>query len=506
MHPIRAALVLAIGLSVTLSAQTPATQDGLVVVAELEKTLAKATKQLSDLKAILAAAPPCPVCLVCPPPTVCPTCPPPTVCPTTPPPAPLPVVTTVTTAAELTAALQTGGAIAAVAGTYVGNFTFSVPTAFDGAGATLAPLDVLSPVVTVAGDDVTVRNVRVQLGKADRDAILVGSTMATSADQQPHRVLFEDVTVLPTATGGHRGFSLHGSDITLRRVRVEGFLEQNRDSQAVWINNGPGPYVIEDSHLEASGENILVGGDTIRIQGMVPADITVRNNTLLKPQAWRLKSGSVKNSFELKCATRVLFEGNVLDGNWRDAQSGHMIVLTPRNQYGDSPWCGVTDVVVRGNRSVRHTDGYAVNILGTDNNFPSQQTARIEISGNYFSDSVKGIQVGAGVTDFLKITDNTLPAIRWNLLTFTGFGPLTPLEFARNVALSGEYGVNGDGVSPGVPSLTAYTTGLVWSGNVIEKTPVRWIQWPAGTTLLAPGTLAPLLDASGHYTVGGAGW
>jgi hypothetical protein len=49
----------------------------------------------------------------------------------------------------------------------------------------------------------------------------------------------------------------------------------------------------------------------------------------------------------------------------------------------------------------------------------------------------------------------------------------------------------------------------VVQGNVIEQ-PVRTI-WPwtapnTNTFVVAPNTLAPLLDAEGHYTPGGAGW
>jgi hypothetical protein len=45
-----------------------------------------------------------------------------------------------------------------------------------------------------------------------------------------------------------------------------------------------------------------------------------------------------------------------------------------------------------------------------------------------------------------------------------------------------------------------------WTGNVIEKTAARSIEWPRGTTLLAPGGLASLLDAEFHYVRGHAGW
>jgi hypothetical protein len=166
----------------------------------------------------------------------------------------------VSTSAALATALQAGGTINLASGTYTGNFAISKATTLTGS-ATLVPSDPLTPTLTVQANDVVVKGLSIQLGDPSRDAVVVGSETATSADVQPHRVRFENVKVLPsTKGGGHRGFALHGVDITLQSVSVTGFYEKGRDSQAVWICNGPGPYAVLDSVLEASGENLLVGG------------------------------------------------------------------------------------------------------------------------------------------------------------------------------------------------------------------------------------------------------
>ena len=255
---------------------------------------------------------------------------------------------TVTDAAALGAALAAGGSITLAPGTYAGNFTISKPTKLAGAGATLTAADGFKPTLTVAANGVEVRGLSVRLGKPDRDAIVVGSLEATSADAQPHGVLFEDVNVLPSLEGGgHRGFALHGADITLRRVSVLGFYEKGRDSQAVWICNGPGPYAVLDSVLEATGENILIGGATPGIVGMNPANITIKGNTIRKPESFRTL-GTVKNSVEAKIGIGVVIEGNTIDGNWTDGQAGSTIVITVRGQ-GNCPWCTVDDVTIRGN-------------------------------------------------------------------------------------------------------------------------------------------------------------
>src|SRR5262245_34354727 len=160
--------------------------------------------------------------------------------------------TTITTAADFAQALARGGPITVEPGTYVGNFVIGQPTALTLDGAILMPQDPLSPTLLVTANDVTVTLGTIWSGAPDRDTVIVGDFNATSADQQPHRVTFDRVRV-QAGTGGHRAFALHGADLTVRNCTVLGFWEKGRDSQAIWIHNGPGPYTIENNYLEASG-------------------------------------------------------------------------------------------------------------------------------------------------------------------------------------------------------------------------------------------------------------
>lgn len=124
-----------------------------------------------------------------------------------------------------------------------------------------------------------------------------------------------------------------------------------------------GPFKIENNFLEASGEQILLGGGPATL---TPSDITVTSNHFWKPWQWmpgnaHFVGGAdghpfiVKNHFELKNAVRVLFEANLLENNWGGfSQSGYGILLTPRNQatHGGKgrfvcPLCQVTDVTIR---------------------------------------------------------------------------------------------------------------------------------------------------------------
>jgi hypothetical protein len=414
----------------------------------------------------------------------------------------------VTNAAELTAALLSGGAIRLTPGRYVGNFAITVdgttlvgrdtlPDARvqppDVAGVVLAPADPLSPALRVTASRVTVTGLTVVNGATDRETVVVGSDSATTAVQQPDDVTLDRIAVLAGESGGVRGIS-HTRKVTLTRSHVAGFWYRGRDAQAVLVVNGPGPYIFRDNYLEGSGENVMFGGATIRIKDCVPSDVEIVGNTLAKPEAWRTLKGTVKNSLEFKAVRRALVENNVIDGSWKDAQDGSPILLTPRNQYGDNPWVVVEDVTIRGNIVRRTTDGFAVSILGRDNNHPSRQTARVTIERNLFTDARNGIRVMGGVEGALTVRRNTFPAIAYNWFAFSGAGPPTPLAVTGNVTRSGSYGISGDGSTPvGTPSLKL-TRVLAFSGNVIERTAVRNVSWPDGNTLLAPGALATLLD------------
>jgi hypothetical protein len=426
----------------------------------------------------------------------------------------------VSTATELINALSKGGVIQLAPGTYEGNFIVSVPgtelrgaqlpvarvIADQTAGYLLRPADPVKPALQVSASRFHLVGIRVVNGNPARSAVIAGSSTATDPAAQPDDVEFDRVEIVAANGAGKRGIEAHTRSFTLIRSRVVGFLYRGEDSQAFLTYNGPGPYTLIDNEISGSGENIMTGGGTIKSPAMIPSNVVIRGNLIVKPQEWRTQHGSVKNSVEFKAVKGALVEDNLIDGCWRDAQAGHMIVITPRNQYNDSPWTVVQDVVIRGNRTIHHTNGYAVNILGSDNNAPTQPTTRITIERNLFQDSPKGVLVSYGVTGYLRVLNNTLPAVRWNLLTFANTVVKTPLTFTGNVAKSGEYGVSGDDTAPGSPTLSAHAIVQAFTGNVIERTPARTITWPAGNTLLDPGALATFLDAQFKYKNGRAGY
>lgn len=402
----------------------------------------------------------------------------------------------VASALQLTSALLTGGTISLAAGTYTGNFRITKPTTLTGpSSAILAPFDPLTPTLLITGSDVAVTGISIVNGAPDRDCVIVGDFNATDAATQPNRVTFDNVTITAGPKGGHRGVALHGQNLTVRNCRITNFWESGRDSQAVWMHNGPGPYTVENNFLSASGETILVGGDSIKIPGCVPADILIRGNTCFKPDTWRTNGATVKNGIEIKVGRRVLIENNAVNGCWPSGQNGTPILLTPRNQNGDSPWVVVDDVIVRGNSTTRCTSGFGLSILGHDDLHPSGQTLSVMVEHNLFTDSPNGIQIGGGVLKALVIRNNTFPAITGSIIKFYGaITPRSPLTFTANVARSGDYGFTGDNTTVGLPSLLTYSLVQAFTDNIIETTTARTLSYPVGTEILAAGQLAARLN------------
>jgi hypothetical protein len=195
-----------------------------------------------------------------------------------------------------------------------------------------------------------------------------------------------------------------------------------------------------------------------------------------KPLRWKVGDPSyegtewaVKNLFELKNARRVLVEGNVFERNWVHAQNGFAILFTVRNQDGGSPWSAIEDVTFV-NNLVRHVGG-GINVLGRDDNHPSEQTRRLQILNNVLMDV--GGSWGPGRlfqlldgTNNVTIAHNT--ALQTGSILFGGdHAPHTAFVFQNNVAPHNEHGIIGSGTEPGNQTLARYFPRAVVNGNVI---------------------------------------
>ncbi len=182
----------------------------------------------------------------------------------------------------------------------------------------------------------------------------------------------------------------------------------------------------------------------------------------------------VKNILELKNARRVKVEYNLFENNWRAAQPGYAIVLTPRNQDGACTWCVVEAVDFHHNVVRNSTAG--VNILGFDTNNSSLQTNAIRIAENLFlgittrlAGNGWGILIGDEPRDVV-IDYNTFDLDGTTILyayggTDTAPRRITGFRFTNNASPHGEYGINGASASTGALTLQMYFPSAVLTGN-----------------------------------------
>jgi hypothetical protein len=190
----------------------------------------------------------------------------------------------------------------------------------------------------------------------------------------------------------------------------------------------------------------------------------------------------VKNIFELKNARRVQVDFNIMENNWAQAQAGQAILFTPRNQMGACPWCVVEDVTFEYN-VVRHTAG-GIQILGWDNQQPSQQLNTIVIRHNEFSD-IDRSWGGSGY--FLFMIDNPRNVVvdHNTVISSNGMGVVMADQratdgfvFTNNVMRHNSYGITGSNMAPGMSAITRYFPGSVITANVLAGGSAK--SYPAG--------------------------
>src|SRR4051812_26387863 len=112
------------------------------------------------------------------------------------------------------------------------------------------------------------------VGGGDLITLGDGSSAQTSLAQIPHDLIIDRVYVHGDADKGQkRGIALNSASTTIVSSYISDIKLAGQDAQAICGWNGPGPFVITNSYLEASGENVMFGGADPTVPNLVPADI-----------------------------------------------------------------------------------------------------------------------------------------------------------------------------------------------------------------------------------------
>jgi hypothetical protein len=214
-----------------------------------------------------------------------------------------------------------------------------------------------------------------------------GGSGQSSSSQVPTRLVLERsyVHASPT-TDVRRCVTLNSGATALVDSYLGDCHSRMGDSQAIYGWNGPGPFRIENNYLEGGHEVVAFGGSTPAIAGLIPSDVEIRRNHITRPLSWR-GVWQEKNLFELKSGQRFLLEGNVLENNWVDAQSGFAVVLQGLSDENDALQNRVWDITMR-NNIIRNTAA-GVNLLSrvayNGGALPTEPMRRITLANNFIS-------------------------------------------------------------------------------------------------------------------------
>lgn len=147
----------------------------------------------------------------------------------------------------------------------------------------------------------------------------------------PKAITLTDISI-PTHRG-KRGIEVNSAETVLTDCEIADVFDPGgADSQAVVVLNTTGQIRILGGRFSAGSEVIMVGGDAIKLPGVIPSDITITGAQLVRPLSW-MSDGVrrvVKTSLEFKTGQRCAVSDCLIDGCWTDGQSGYGVTVTPR--------------------------------------------------------------------------------------------------------------------------------------------------------------------------------
>lgn len=307
-------------------------------------------------------------------------------------------------------------------------------------------------------------------GRWNWNIVNIGSGREKTVEEFPHTIIFDRVYVHgDPEKGSVRGFALNGRNLEVSHSYIADFKRPNLDTQAIAIWNSPGQIRILNNRLEGAAENIILGGAEPSILNLVPSDIEIRHNHLVKPLSWREPDAaapdttwSVKNLFEIKMGRNVTLDSNILEYAWQHHQIGFAIVLTVRTENAAVPEAVVEDIRIT-NNIIRHA-GCGINILGTDDwqkGAGLGKTRRVTVRNNLFYDI--GGHWGCGGRMFqmlngaeeIDIDHNTIVRQGGSIFVADG-NPHRSVRLTNNIISYGSYGVVGEGIPNGDRVLAHY--------------------------------------------------
>lgn len=197
--------------------------------------------------------------------------------------------------------------------------------------------------------------------------IEIGVSSVSSEADMPNHIIFDRCLHNGDAThGGIHGMAISGKYISVIDSSLLGWSDfaNGNDSQAIWIAASMGPIKLHNNRLEGGSENVMSGGDNFPLTGVIPADVQLTGNHIIKPLAWAddgVGAGSSKNLLEVKSGQRWCIAWNAFENFWPGGQ-GMSVSFKPTDQSetGDSDWVLCNDMALIYNTFKNVSGGPAV--------------------------------------------------------------------------------------------------------------------------------------------------
>lgn len=323
-------------------------------------------------------------------------------------------------------------------------------------------------------------------------------------DSVPHHISFDRSYIHGfTNQDVQRGISMQCAECEITNSWISDIHMIGVEAQGIAGWNGPGPFHIINNEIQSSTQAILFGGADSAIAELAPSNAEIRRNHLFKPLSWKVgdpsyagKHWTVKNILEFKSCKDCVVDGNFLENNWVDAQSGIPVLLTVRNQECTAPWSTVQRSTFT-NNTIKNADG-GLNFLGKDNEAEasfgkcplatggSTRGTDALILNNLFYE-IRGPFVT--INGFPNVTlQNNTSIQQANLVTFYG-EQSNGFKLLNHLTIDHDYSIFGDGGTMGEAALNRYAPGWAMNGCAIagprpgSNYPQTGNQFPASLSL-----------------------
>ncbi len=225
--------------------------------------------------------------------------------------------------------------------------------------------------------------------KTNWNAVLIGFGKDPRLSDAPYNFEFERCYIHGDGVHNHvRGIMGNAANITVKDSWLGGFTSTYMEANTINVYSSAGPIVIVNNYLEATGENVMIGGSGPDFPSLIPTRITISHNYFFKPLKWRGSPNIVKNLLEFKDGTNAVISNNVFENSWAANQTGAAILFTPRTGGGTAK--NTVGNIVFTDNIVRHaTTGVVVALLDDGSQFPREQLTLAKdftFRNNFFED------------------------------------------------------------------------------------------------------------------------